>query len=193
LPWATPVILRDHPVPLDSDVGRDLIVDCARYAEGLQTEDDIKKKYRFSDEDWEHFGANDALVAAIKVEKTRRIRDGTSARERAQVLFAQTPEVLGSILHGDGVSPRHKIESAREIRAIAATGPETTPAADRFIITINLGTDVEGKPVIEHYNKSIAICPDDVDPDHVDAPSQGVLAAIAAKNKPGDGGNGEPV
>ena len=187
------VILRDHPVPIYSDVGRDLVVDCARYAEGLQTEDDIKKKYRFSDEDWEHFGTNDALVEAIKAEKTRRIRDGTSARERAQVLFAQTPEVLGSILHGDGVSPRHKIESAREIRAIAATGPESAPASDRFIITINLGTDIEGKPVVEHYNKSIAVCPNDVDPDPVDDTPQGLLAAVAAKNKPGDGGNGEPL
>jgi hypothetical protein len=35
-------------------------------------------------------------------------------------------------------------------------------AADRFVITINLGADLEGKPIVEHYNKSIEANADDV-------------------------------
>ena len=119
----------------------DFITDLARYAENLCTEQQIKKKYHFDDNTWTHLGEDDALVEAIEAEKVRRIRNGATARERAQRLFAETPDVLGDILHGDGVSPRHKIESARELRQIADNGPQATPAADRFIIHIDLGAD----------------------------------------------------
>jgi hypothetical protein len=39
------------------------------------------------------------------------------------------------------ISPRHKIEAAREIRATAAVGLEAQPASEMFQITINLGGD----------------------------------------------------
>jgi hypothetical protein len=89
-------------------------------------------------------------------------------------------------LHDDGASPRHRIESARELRAISAVGPEATPATDRFEITINLGADV-----VERYSKSIAIDPNDVDPNDIETTPQGLLAVIAAKKK--DDSSGEPV
>src|SRR5262249_27519048 len=136
----------------------EFITDLARYAEGLFSEAVVKKKYRFSDDAWERLGDDDALVEAIEAEKIRRIRNGSTARERAQQLFAQTPDVLGNILNDDGASPRHRIESAREIRQIAATGPQATPAADRFIITIDLGADHKLT-----FNKSIKPDPNDVD------------------------------
>jgi hypothetical protein len=34
---------------------------------------------------------------------------------------------------------------------------ETKGASERFVITINLGADVDGKPVVEKYDKSIAV------------------------------------
>ena len=189
------VELHDHLMPLDSALGFELVENLARYAEGLLDEAAVKKIYRFSDEDWDRLGGNDELVEKIEAEKRRRIRDGRSARERAQRLFAQAPDVLGGILHGDGVSPRHKIESARELRTIAANGPEAAaPASDRFVITINLGEDHVLK-----FNKSIAPDPNDVDPFHpntntdTDTAPQGLLTAIAAKSRSGDGGSGEPI
>src|SRR5262249_3399499 len=120
---------------------QELITDLARYAEGLLSEAAVKKKYRFTDEIWQSLGEDDALVEAIEAEKVRRTRNGATARERAQQHFATAPNVLGNILNDDGVSPRHKIESARELRAIAATGPEEAQAADRFVIHIDLGED----------------------------------------------------
>ena len=158
------VELRDHLMPLDSERGLELITDLARYAEGLLDEAAVKKIYRFSDEDWDRLGSNDELVEKIQAEKTRRIRNGSSARERAQTLFAEAPAVLGTILHGDDVSPRHKIESARELRAIAANGPEATAPETRFIISIDLG----GGEVLR-FNKSIECNAHDVDPDSPDA------------------------
>src|SRR5262249_37991315 len=119
----------------------EFVNDLCRYAEGLLTEQQVKKKYRFDDATWESLGSDEQLVEAIEAEKVRRTRNGATARERAQQHFATAPNVLGNILNDDGVSPRHKIESARELRAIAATGPEAAQAADRFVIHIDLGED----------------------------------------------------
>ena len=175
----------DDPTSLIKN--HEFITDCARYAEGLLSEQDVKKKHHFDDDTWARLGDDEALIQAIEAEKVRRIRNGSTARERAQQLFATAPGVLGDILHGDAVSPRHKIESARELRQIAANGPEAAPASDRFQITINLGADV-----VERYDKSIAVNPNDVDPfNDVGATRKGVLPIIAAKKK--DDGDGEPI
>ena len=70
---------------------------------------------------------------------------------------------------------------------VAANGPENTaPASDRFVIQINLGSDVL------RFDKSIAPDPNDIDPfNDIDATPQNVIAAIATKKR--DGGDGEPV
>jgi hypothetical protein len=172
-------------IPLDTELRHDFIVDCARFAEGILTEKAVKKKYRFDDETWARLGSDDALVEAIEAEKAKRIRDGTTARERAQVLFAETPTVLGSILHDDDASARHRIESARELRQIAANGPEAAPASDRFQIIINLGDDVL------KFDKSIEINPNDADPHNTDTTPQELLPIIAARRRDGD--DGEPI
>jgi len=119
----------------------EFISDLARFVENLLSDQQIKKKYRFDDTTWEKLGSDDALVEVIAAEKVRRTRNGSTARERAQQHFATAPNVLGNILNDDGVSPRHKIESVRELRAIASTGPEAAQAADRFVIHIDLGED----------------------------------------------------
>jgi hypothetical protein len=173
----------DDPTSLIED--HEFITDCARYAEGLCSEKDVKKKYRFDDDTWARLGEDDALVQAIEAEKVRRIRNGSSARERAQQLFATAPSVLGDILHDDDASARHRIESARELRQIAANGPEAAPASDRFQIIINLGDDVL------KFDKSIAIDANDVDPHNTDTTPQELLPALAAKKRDGDGG--EPI
>ena len=119
----------------------EFVTDLARYAEGLYSEAAVKKKWHFDDATWLQLGDDEKLIEAIEAEKVRRIRNGVTARERAQQHFATAPNVLGNILNDDGVSPRHKIESVRELRAIASTGPEAAQAADRFVIHIDLGED----------------------------------------------------
>ena len=164
----------------------EFITDCARYAEGVMSEQQVKKKYRFDDEKWGRLGEDDALVERIENEKIRRVRNGNAARERAQQIFITAPGVLGDILHDDSASPRHRIESARELRQIAANGPEAAPAGDRFQITINLGDEVL------HFDKSIAIDPNDVDRNDISTTPQGLLPIIAANQRKDDGG-GEPI
>ena len=58
----------------------------------------------------------------------------------------------------DAQSARHRIDLAKALDTFASNGPETAPASDRFVITINLNGDVE------HYDKSITINADDVAP-----------------------------
>ena len=123
----------------------EFVVDCARYAEGILTEAPVKKKYHFDDATWASLGEDDALVEAIEAEKIRRVRNGSTARERAQQVFATAPNVLGNILNDDSASPRHRIEASKELRMVADNGPQAAPAADRFIITIDLGEDYKLK------------------------------------------------
>ena len=170
----------DDPTSLIEN--HEFITDCARYADGLLSEQDVKKKYRFDDDTWARLGDNDALVEAIEAEKIKRIRDGSTKRERAQKLVAQAPGVLGDIMLDANTSPKHRIDASKTLDAFAANGPENAPAADRFVITINLGGDVL------KFDKSIAIDANDVDPNDTNTT---MLPTIAAKKK--DDGNGEPV
>jgi hypothetical protein len=144
-------------IDINSDVGRRLVADCVRFYEGLLPEKDVRRKYDF---DWERLGADDALIEAIENEKLRRTQNGDTAREKAQKHFVKAPDVLASILDDAGASPRHRIESSRELRVIAGVGPEATPAADRdrFVITINLGPDR-----VERYEKTLSIKPESKD------------------------------
>jgi hypothetical protein len=163
----------------------DFIADCCRYAENILSEAAVKKKYRFSDAEWDRLGSNEVLIEKIEAEKVRRIRSGSAKRERAQQLVVQAPNVLGDIMLDASASPKHRIDSAKALDAFAANGPESVPAADRFVIQINLGSDVL------RFDKSIAPDANDIDPYNPDTTPQGLLAVIAAKKK--DDGNGEPV
>src|SRR5262249_28756812 len=133
--------LEAQSAPTDLINNHDFISDLARFAESICTEAAMRKKWRLTDEDWERAGNDDALVRAIEDEKIRRVRNGVHAREKAQQVFIETPTVLGDILRDNDASPRHRIEAAREIRTVAATGPETQSPSERFVITINLGAD----------------------------------------------------
>jgi hypothetical protein len=148
------VVLHNLEIELDSSAGRAFTIDCVRAAEGLCSDDDIKTKYEISAEDWEGITTNKALIRAIQTERERRVRKGIAAQESAAKIFARAPAVLGTILDDEHASPRHRIESARELRTTASSGAGAENIADageKFIITINMG---EGH--IEHYEKTIA-------------------------------------
>lgn len=145
------IVLRSIPTNLTSTAGRQFVVDCVRAAEGLITDSDLQSKYELSPVDWTDITKSTALIRAIQAERERRVRNGDAARESAAKIFANAPTVLGDILNDTSASPRHRIESARELR-VTATGPSaesTADAGEKFVITINLGADH-----VEHYEKS---------------------------------------
>ena len=149
------------PFPKNLIDNHELIADLCRFAEGVFSEQEVKKRHRLADSVWKELGANEELIEKIEAEKVRRIRDGSAKRELAQKHIVRAPNVLGNIMDDPNANERHRVDAIKTLDSLAANGPEKAPAADRFIITINLGTDTE------HYNKLIAINADDVDPNDV--------------------------
>jgi hypothetical protein len=136
----------------------EFITDAARFAEGVLTEAQIRRKYRhLTEADWDRLGTDEELIASIELTKLARIRAGTSTREKAQLLHTKAPDVLSEIMTGDA-APRHKIESARALGQIATpvATPASPPSAEKFSIIINIGGDVP--PLV--FNKSLALGPE---------------------------------
>jgi hypothetical protein len=147
------IVLRSIPTNLTSAAGHQFVVDCVRAAEGLISDNDLRDKYELSPDDWKDITENTALIRAIQAERERRVRNGAAAREAAAQHFIKAPAVLDSIMCDSSASPRHRIESARELRqtALGSSGDESTAdASEKFVITINLGADH-----VEHYEKTI--------------------------------------
>src|SRR5262249_8116648 len=113
----------------------EFLADMARFAEGLVSEKDIRKKHRLAESEGTRLGNDDELVETIKREKERRVRNGLHAREKAQQVFVKVPDTLDGILTDKNANPRHVVEASRELRAIAAVGPETQSPTERFVIT----------------------------------------------------------
>jgi hypothetical protein len=180
------IIELHHGQPAHPEDNQEFVADCCRYAENILSEEAVRKKWHFDNATWEKLGSNDALVEAIENEKVRRIRTGQQKRERAQVLVTQAPNILNSIMSDPAASPRHRVDAIKTLDSFASNGPESAPASDRFVITINLGSDVL------KFDKSIAPDPNDVDPHHIDDTPQGLLAVIAM-NKPGSDDGGQPL
>jgi hypothetical protein len=134
------VILRGVAVELDSDVGRQFVVDCVRAAEGLISDKELVEIYEISPADWQNIAKDIALARAIRAERDRRVLNGTAAREAASRHFVKAPTILDKIMTDEQANARHRIEAIRELRQTAI--PENQNAlsqSDRFIITINLG------------------------------------------------------
>lgn len=137
----------------------EFVVDLCRFAENILTEQQVKKKHRFTDEVWSKLGSDDGLVEKIEAEKIRRIRDGSSKREKAQLLVVPAPDVVASIMMDPDANPRHRRQQTD------------------FQITINLGADTALK-----FDKSIEVNPHEVNPFNDTGPM------IAAKKREEDGG-----
>ena len=160
----------------------ELIENLARFADGTLSEAAVKSRHHLSNEDWAALGESDRLVELVEAAKLRRIRTGATKRERAQIEIIDGPPILGKIMRDPNANERHRIDSIKTLDALASTGAEAAAAGARFEITINLGSDTE------RYSKSIAIDPNDTDPNEIDTTN--VIAAITM-NKLKGGGDGE--
>lgn len=134
------VVLRGMPISLDTDVGEAFIIDCARHTEGLLSYADVKSKWALSDAEWAALERNTPLLAHVRREREQRVTNGTAAIEAANRQFAKAPSILGTILSNDEMPPRHRIEAARELRAIAAGSlNDKRKPSEKLVVVINLG------------------------------------------------------
>ena len=179
------VDLHSRPIPLEDD---EFCENLARFADGTLSEAAVKAKYHLSEEEWTALGTNDALVRRIEDRKLQRIRGGQTKRERAQIEVADAGPILGRLMRSPDSNARHVIDAVKTLDALAQpTGGEATAAGTRFEIRIDLSAG--GEPQVLHFNKSIEINCNDIDPNDIEAGPQDVIAAIAM-NKPTDGDNG---
>ena len=125
----------------------EFVTDLAGYGEGLYSEAAVKRKWHFDDASWESLGSDDALVEAIEAEKIRRIRNGSAKREKAQQHIVKAPDILEKIMSNPDENARHRIDSAKALDALADPGSQSAPAADKFIIRIDLTADAKLKGI----------------------------------------------
>src|SRR5215472_16035214 len=133
----------------------EFVADLARYSEKLLTEKFIRRKYNLTDDTWEQLGNDDSLVDAIEAEKTRRIRNGSAKREKAQQHIIKAPDVLEKIMSDDSQNSRHRVDAVKALDSLADNGPRAAPDADRFIIRIDLTADAKLKGIEPNPNDII--------------------------------------
>ena len=131
------VTLRGVEVPLESDVGREFVVACARNWEQLLTDADLCERFGLSPEQWQASGNNKALVRAVQLEHERRVRRGLVAQALAAKEFTEAPRILGTIMKNENNNPRHRIDACNSLRQ-AAIGPDSENKAQGQVFTINL-------------------------------------------------------
>jgi hypothetical protein len=119
----------------------DLIQDLCRYAEGLDSESAVRRRWRLPDDVWEKLGDDDELVRAIEEERARRVRNGSFKRERAQAHIIRGPDVLAKIMDNPRANDRHRIDSIKALDQLADPGPEAAVEQERVHIVINLTGD----------------------------------------------------
>lgn len=134
--------LHDNQVELDSELGDAFVEDCARSIEGLITEVTVRLKWGISDAAWLELSASRTLKELVRLKLEGRLANGNAAQEAANRHFAKAPDVLGAILSNETISPRHRIDAARELRAVAAASHRDQSTNNETVtININLGGD----------------------------------------------------
>jgi hypothetical protein len=135
------VRVRGTNVGLDSEPAKDFVKDCARNIEGLKPDRELQEHWGLDEREWARLAENTPLLNAIKAERERRIRSGDAAREAAQQHFANAPSILNDILTNETISPRHRIEAAKELRQVVTGARENAATGEKFVIMIDLGED----------------------------------------------------
>jgi hypothetical protein len=135
------VTLRGVDVPLQSDVGREYVVACARNWEQLITDNDLCERFGLTLEQYQASGSNRELVRAVQLEHERRVRRGLVAQELAAKEFTAAPKILGNIMRTETNNPRHRIDAAAALRqASFGADSESKVSGEKFTININFGT-----------------------------------------------------
>ena len=119
--------------------------------------------FGISEEDYYEIAKN-PFYQKVKDQITLEWNSTTSTQDRLRLQGQAGTEVLLPIAIQRALQATEPltsvIETMKMVAKIGGIGNEKAgekPASERFVITINLGADVDGKPVIEHYDKAVAI------------------------------------
>ena len=142
----TNVATPSSPPPERSLIdNHELITDLARYAEGVLTEKQVRKKHHlFTESTWTALN-DDAIVEAVELEQTRRIRSGAAKRELAQLHIIKGPAILDGIATDKKQSAKHRIDSIKALDALATPESQAASEQERIFIRIDLSADTRTK------------------------------------------------
>jgi hypothetical protein len=142
------VVLHGVPTGLSTAEGRALVAECVRAAH-VVTDADVQARFEIAPADWIDISQNKTLIRSIQLESDRRTRDGSISRELAAKYHVKAVSALDEIVSDKAQSARHRTDAARELRAAAAGGNTEAAVnnAEKFLIVLNLGADVERYPL----------------------------------------------
>ena len=127
------VALPDTTIDPSSDLGRQLVVDLARYRESLVDEKTIRKRYRFDESTWQKLGDDDELIRRWRQKPSGGSADGSVKREKAQSLIVKAPDIVDGIRQLTTARvARHRLDASRSSMVWPALGASRRRASDRF-------------------------------------------------------------
>jgi hypothetical protein len=125
-----------------------LVLDACRFAEGVLTQQQVRKRHPFGDDVWEALGANEDFCEMIEDLRLQRVRSGACKRELAQKHVVASPNILNDIMRNPQENARHRIDASKLLDQFAEPPrSQDTPQTDRFIIRIDLSADARLKSV----------------------------------------------
>src|SRR6516162_10388890 len=129
------------PSLIDND---EFVLTMARYSEGLEgySEQEVRRRWNFTDAEWTALGADDRLVERIQETKAARVRSGAAKREKAQQHVVAAVDVVNGIVTDQKANARHRLDGAKLLNAFSGFTADTPTDEEHVIVTINLGSDV---------------------------------------------------
>jgi len=120
----------------------EFVIDMSRFAEGVLSEKQVRKKYHLLEEaDWERLATDEPLIEAIELERTRRIRSGATKRELAQNHIVAAPKILNDLMTDPKQSAKHRIDAVARLDSLTGDTPHAETEMDRVVVTITLSSD----------------------------------------------------
>jgi hypothetical protein len=124
----------------------ELIEDLCRYAEGVLTESQVRRKWHLEDEVWELLGTDESYVERVEIQRVQRLRSGRAKRELAQLHVVAAPGILNGIMSDPKANSRHRIDAAKGLNDLADFAPQRPGVeTEKVIIHIDMGADVRAR------------------------------------------------
>ena len=128
----------------------------------------VFEDFRITEEDYYEICKNQFFQRA-KEQFALEWNSSLSAAERVKLISAAYLEQVLPVIGAKAIDRNENLGAATEVAkffarnaGIGSDKGEQKNASERFVITINLGADVDGKPVIEKYDKSLTIDANDM-------------------------------
>src|SRR4051812_25078958 len=91
------VAISGEAIPLDTHRGMAFIADCARYIEGVLTEDDVQSHWRLSAAEWAGIETNHELQEAVQRALRQRVDNGAAAQDLARFAYPDVIRALAKV------------------------------------------------------------------------------------------------